>query len=54
MMAGDFGLENGLSPLLLIEVSVPRQDSVLRVSILALSTILIFDFGIVPMVCRSY
>jgi hypothetical protein len=45
-----------LTPLLFIEVSVPSQISqrscicVLEVSILPLSTILIFDFGIVPTV----
>ena len=49
-MARDFGPGNGLNPLLLIEVSIPRRDSMLGVSSLALTMILIFDFGIVPMV----
>ena len=45
--------KTSLTPPLLIEVPVPRQESepscicVLGVSILSLSTILIFDFGIV-------
>ena len=50
-------LKTNLTPPLFIEMHVPRQESdrsyigVLGVLLLPLSAILIFDFGVVPVVC---